>query len=452
MSKPDSHVWKVSEAPLDHSTIAPELLELLESRTFKNTHTLRKLVVYLWEHRDDEINEYAIATEALGRQPDFDSKIDATVRVQISRLRQKLREFYDGEGAHLGCQIVIPVGSHRLELIDSGAARADAPPLQYAEREPQYAPLQTVAPQFLTGGASLGAAIPLRRVQLIPVLMAAVVFLLASNIWLLWRSQAASVHAQAPATPAVPSLWRQFLDNGFRTRIILPTPVFFDYNSVIVRDTHVNDFAKLESSPDLVRMRDHFGEPSLAQYYISSSDVFGAMRLERWLDPAGTRFVLSSTEDLPEETIDQENIIVLGTSGTLNPFRRYLDRLNFQLDVHSKRVTDLHPAPGAPHFFDTTVQGPSHSITPGVIAVLPGAKSGTRIMIVMATVNTSALIAYLTSESGMAELQRAQAAHGNSRYFEAVVLSELNGTVELKSRLAEFKPYSLTLGNDFAQN
>jgi hypothetical protein len=46
-----------------------------------------------------KISEYAVATDALGRRIDFDPKTDASVRVQISRLRRKLKDFYETEGA-----------------------------------------------------------------------------------------------------------------------------------------------------------------------------------------------------------------------------------------------------------------------------------------------------------------------------------------------------------------
>src|SRR6476661_7131019 len=74
----------------------PESLRrLLESRAFEKPPALRALLTYLWQHRGESISEYAIATEALGRTPGFDARTDATVRVQISRLRQRLEKFYE---------------------------------------------------------------------------------------------------------------------------------------------------------------------------------------------------------------------------------------------------------------------------------------------------------------------------------------------------------------------
>src|SRR3954447_10974696 len=79
-------------------TDAPELpfalTRILESHGFQRSPALRKLLAYLWKYRDETLSEYAIATEALGRNSLFDAKFDSTVRVQVSRLRHRLDRYY----------------------------------------------------------------------------------------------------------------------------------------------------------------------------------------------------------------------------------------------------------------------------------------------------------------------------------------------------------------------
>ena len=62
------------------------------------------------------ISEYAVATEALGRSPSFDARTDATVRVQISRLRQRLNQFYEKEGIGSITRLNVPLGTHQVVL------------------------------------------------------------------------------------------------------------------------------------------------------------------------------------------------------------------------------------------------------------------------------------------------------------------------------------------------
>lgn len=74
------------------------LEQVAKSALFRKAPASRELLLYLWQHRAEPLSEYAIGVDVLGRKPDFDPKTDATVRVQVSRLRQRLKEYYAGEG------------------------------------------------------------------------------------------------------------------------------------------------------------------------------------------------------------------------------------------------------------------------------------------------------------------------------------------------------------------
>ena len=91
-----------------------------DSQTFQKAPAMRALLAYLWEHRAGAISEYAVAVEALGRRPEFDPKLDATVRVQIARLRRKLHEYYESEDPGAPVRLSIPLGGHHLEMMRAG--------------------------------------------------------------------------------------------------------------------------------------------------------------------------------------------------------------------------------------------------------------------------------------------------------------------------------------------
>src|SRR5947207_13850323 len=86
--------------------------QLADSETFRSAPTMRALLLYLWEHQGEPISEYAIATEALGRSADFEPKLDSTVRVQVARLRAKLKEFYESAGGEFPLRLSLPLGRH----------------------------------------------------------------------------------------------------------------------------------------------------------------------------------------------------------------------------------------------------------------------------------------------------------------------------------------------------
>lgn len=66
-----------------------------------------------FDGQPEEIREYSIAVEALGRKPvSFDSHIDPIVRVTARALRKKLTEIYSNGGSNRPIQIVLPVGNY----------------------------------------------------------------------------------------------------------------------------------------------------------------------------------------------------------------------------------------------------------------------------------------------------------------------------------------------------
>ena len=89
---------------------------IIHSPTFRNALTLQQLFQFVADKAiagtTEGLKEYTIGVEAFGRKQDFDPKTDPIVRVQIHRLRQKLKEYYDAEGSHDPILIEIPKGHY----------------------------------------------------------------------------------------------------------------------------------------------------------------------------------------------------------------------------------------------------------------------------------------------------------------------------------------------------
>jgi hypothetical protein len=406
--------------------------EVLQSECFKRATTLRSLLVYLWRNRGKDVSEYAIAVDALGRNPDFESKIDASVRVQISRLRQFLTKYYESEGRQSTIRLAIPLGTHEIQLIEIKAINT---PERYARAEEVIVRLPP-APE-----------VPRVRGRfLVPVLGSIIAVLLLCIGFLLWRSAHGETQSGAVARQDLPLFWKTFMDNGKSTRIVLPTPVFFSWdspiheNSLMFRDTAVNDFAKWERSAQLVDLEKRWGKPNRWQNYTVASDTFASLRLARFLDSYGIQTSISSAPESPHGIIDHENIVTFGTASSLAPFQSDLDRLSFRLVPHERFIIDKHLPAGSAGLFPALRESASRQVVPGIIALLPRGSSGSRILIVQ-SIQTTALISFLTSETGMHEILQAEAEQGDSPYFEAVVLSEVNAGTPLQSRLVAFRRF-----------
>jgi hypothetical protein len=391
----------------------------LESRCFEKAQTLRTLLLYLWNHRDQALNEYAIATEALGRNNLFDPKIDATVRVQISRLRQRLERFYEEEGREATERLVIPLGAHQLQ-VETITVPAIVSPLGL--------PVSSIA-----------AA----RSHFDPILAttAATLFVICCVLGVfLYRAKQNQVTAPMP-----PEFWKTFFGNSRPSRILFPTPVFFSWteskrgpnSTVMFRDTEINDFASADHSASVRNLSRQLGAPSLAQSYTVTSDTFAAVRLTRYLDLQGFSPTVMSSASAPLEALDQDNVIALGTWGTLRPLQLYLSKMNFELGEHEVFVTNRNPGRGEPRRFDVIHESPERAVWPGVIAFLPG-RNGKTHLLILASRHTAALVAFLTSTNGLDQFTHLWQTKGSPRYFELVIAAEMNA-----DQLVRFWPLAL---------
>ena len=395
-----------SPKPTDADPSVPaSVAAVLDSRCFEKAQTLRNLLLYLWTHRDRALNEYAIATEALGRAAVFDPKVDATVRVQISRLRQRLDKFYEEGGKHLIERLVIPLGAHQLQI-------------------------ETVTPPEPD---TVEVSAPAKRSRWTAILAAStcVLFVICCVLGvLLDRAQ-----ADRGMPPPPPAFWKMFFANGRQTRVLLPTPVFFAWshrtneeNRVLMfRDTDINDFEDAAHSPTLQVLQQRFGVPSLGQSYTVTSDTFAAVRLARYLDAAGMPPSVMSSASAPLEALDKENVIALGTWGTLSPLKAYLDQMNFTLGPHEVFVLNHHPVRGEAKRFEVTNESEQRSVWPGVIALLPGNRNAPKThLLILASRHTAALVSFLTSTNGLSQFDQIWRDKGSPPYFEIVVAAEMN--------------------------
>ena len=110
---------------------------LLEARGFASSARRSKLLAYLCEEalsgRGDRITEYALAFDVFDKPASFDPRIESTVRAELTRVRQKLKEHYEGDGradpivVELPLRCYIPTFTFRTETKDLRIAPEPAP-------------------------------------------------------------------------------------------------------------------------------------------------------------------------------------------------------------------------------------------------------------------------------------------------------------------------------------
>ena len=113
------------QATADFRQERHELDTILASGILNRAPNLAQLLTYVcakyFEGAGEQIKEYNIAVEALGRPADFDQKRDSIVRVEAHRLRKRLREYYEADGADHSIRIDIPPGQYAPRFLAAEA-------------------------------------------------------------------------------------------------------------------------------------------------------------------------------------------------------------------------------------------------------------------------------------------------------------------------------------------
>src|SRR5262245_39847730 len=110
---------------IDQKEKLDQLRRILHSRTLHGCENLKSflnfVVINSLDDNGDHLKEYTIATEVFGRSDDFSPRSDSVVRVQASRLRLKLQEYYSTEGKTDRVLIELPKGHYNpaFSVIDS---------------------------------------------------------------------------------------------------------------------------------------------------------------------------------------------------------------------------------------------------------------------------------------------------------------------------------------------
>jgi hypothetical protein len=151
------------------------LQHVLTSRTFQKSDLLIRFLRFIGEKEiageGDQITEYSIAIEALGRPADFSPEADSSVRSRAHALRRKLEDCYREELQAAEFRVVLPKGSYIPEwLTVSGSVAAPTKELPAAapvpgKFRPAYGPL---AMAFAAGLAVAFAAFWLRSSPVSP--------------------------------------------------------------------------------------------------------------------------------------------------------------------------------------------------------------------------------------------------------------------------------------------
>ena len=143
---------------VSETAVRDELTRVLSSASFAQSESLKRFLQHVVETsldgRDDELKETILGASVFDRGDDYDPRLDPIVRVQATRLRSKLRDYYHEHGIHDDVVIELPKGSY-------------VPEFRFQDASDERAPAPSPAPKGL--GIALAAAAALVVVALVVV-------------------------------------------------------------------------------------------------------------------------------------------------------------------------------------------------------------------------------------------------------------------------------------------
>jgi hypothetical protein len=436
---------------LDAGEKARILEKVLQSETFARSERLKNLLRFLCEAeiggRENELNEYSIATMALGRPESFAPLEDSSVRSRVHELRQKLEKYYAHEASSAAARIELRKGSYvpRFLVAPGGVVAVEN---GAAARAPLEVVPKTCAPAEPTAAAS--GATPNRSVWAAAAMAFSVGAAVTFTALAIWSSSARpgervpgtyleTASVRSLWTPALETLWRPFIEGSAPVLIAFENRFFVHMGQLVVRDTKVNSLDNVEDSELLTRVQHLFGIRQLygSWNYTDVGSPQALFYLTRLLSSRIGSIAVKSSLDVTADDLRSNNIILVGKPWTDPEIDRTLSRAEL-IDANGK-ILNVHPAPGeqAEYKDDNDPTDPNRwTVKYSVITLMPGPVKGRKILTLTGSGSEqpSALAYYMTSPDSAGELlKRMKLTSGKlPEYFQILVRAEFKSLAPIK--------------------
>lgn len=405
---------------------------------------LQYLAVKAYDHGAESLKEYTIGVEALGRPQDFDPKTDTIVRVQIHRLRQKLREYYDNDGDRDPILIDIPKGHY---LPNFEAVRIAEPEFNHLHSSQVDARISVAAsaierreetnkPRAQQENPRPEARYYVRA--LVAGTAAIAIFALGFWVGSLRNHGARSAVSSASDTTfakssdPVRTFWANFLGNDSAPIIVYPDAVFLldNVNDLFRFRSGATDFRGARVDPHLAQQ--FASNPALVAkagqlYYENSYLGFGELKavgmLSNLFGQMGLKPVIKPSRELTVDDLKQHNVILLGSSSQNIAVAHFSTMGDFSfkspdslLEQWRGMIVNAHPRSNEASIYRTE-RDPNTQVLKAdysLITVQPGVIPGRYIMDLggLDTTGTEGAVLFATSRQGIEELNHALVVSG----------------------------------------
>jgi hypothetical protein len=437
----------------DNSSVSPsevhaELEAVLRSPAFERSERLQRFLRYICEltlnGESGRINEYLIGSEVFRKGADYNPNEDSIVRRQAHTLRQKLQDYYSGEGSEHLLRIELPVGRYmpvfRRREQPTGAIAAAAPtPLSSQPEKPKLDLISGPPP------AETHRNLGIRRIM-VP-LGVALVFLLGWAVGR-WSDAAPKVVENTRISPAAQELWGPWLTHAREVVICFSNPI-----TAVVK--HFEEPIPPSALPkrfpmhpaDEAVFRDVLRLPPGGRMYFTPvvnqakmGEAIAGVAITRFFAGAGKSVNATQSRFLSWEDLTRQNLIILGHNEANHWIDPILKKQPFRLAPTSAKeqrgIVNTQPAPGEKPSYTIAFGGENDADEEyALVSMLPGFENQHPLLLIsgLNTQATQMATEYLTKEASINELlSRLRAAdpkHSGPWRFQAVLKTEVHDKV-----------------------
>ncbi len=379
----------------DH-ILLEQVTKILHSEELRGSEVLRRLLRFLAEKsicgEADELKEYIVAIDGLGKPVSYDPRHNSAVRIQVGRLRQKLADYYRREGQHDPVVIDVPKGRFKLryELRDR-----PCPPAEWGT-DHVAGPQESDGPDRSREGRSRGARSrgtgnPGARMR-IPVAVAAGVALsfamgAAYNALRPAKAKTASVIYTTSWNADMEDLWRPFIGTSRPMIVAIEDPLFVELDGkkgVYYRDKTLNNWHDVTTSPAINAVRSALKNREIApsRYYTAFGEVDASFLIAKLLGSRVQNLSVLKTSDLSMRELADNNVVFVGIENIF--FRDEIQAAPVRLPLQPvhEGIRNVHPDPREPAvFLDEYSTAPAEEgVAYALVTHVPGPLGGNDVM------------------------------------------------------------------------
>jgi hypothetical protein len=429
-----------------------QIERIIHSPVLRNATALQRLLQYVtakvFEGASQDLKEYTIGVEVFARPQDYDTKSDTIVRVQIHRLRQKLKEYYETDGCSDPVLIEIPPGRYIATFELRAPAAFDEhttplvvdPPPTRTDNQDSNEKIQVteesrpnVVHRFLANNSP-------NRVLFVAVLAATTLFAIGVLVGSLRSSIRANSSSLSGLTgnagDSVREFWRGFAASD-------PTPIIAYSDTVFLVDS-TNDLFSFQEGARADRgtpVDSHLAQrftsnPGLLEkagplYYESgftgAGDLESVAMLSRLFAQIGVAPIVKRSHEVTIDDLRQHSVILVGSSfGNVAvaqlPMAKdfvFSGSDSHQTALWRGQLKNSHPLPSESAIYQIE-RDPISGVVKAdyaLMSIQPSIAPGRYIVILggLSTTGTAGATLFLTSNRGVEELTKVLGAKGKAQ-------------------------------------